>query len=100
MLRISIEETVEALEMKLEGRIAGPWAAELSRVWVETAPRLATRRLVLDLSSVTYADAGGTALLGRIYDQTNAELLAGTVWTQSLADQITRGDAQTGNQEL
>lgn len=100
MLRISIEETVEALEMKLEGRIAGPWAAELGRVWVETAPRLASRKLVLDLSSVTYADAGGTQLLGEIYAQTRAEVLAGTVWTQSLAEQITRGDAQTGNQEL
>ena len=100
MLRISIEETVEALEMKLEGRVAGPWAAELGRVWVETAPRLATRKLILDLSNVTYADAGGTHLLGQIYSQTRAELLAGTLWAQSLAEQITRGDAQSGNQEL
>jgi hypothetical protein len=100
MLRISIEETTEALEMKLEGRIAGPWAAELGRVWVETAPRLATRKLILDLSSVTYADAGGTHLLGQIYSQTNAELLTGTLWTQSLAEQITRGDAQSGIKEL
>ena len=74
--------------------------AELGRVWVETAPRLATRKLILDLSSVTYADAGGTHLLGQIYSKTNAELLAGTLWTQSLAEQITRGDAQSGIQEL
>jgi anti-anti-sigma regulatory factor len=100
MLRISIQETVEEVELKLEGRIAGPWAAELGRVWVETAPRLASRKLVLDLSSVTYADAGGTQLLSEIYAQTCAELLAGTLWTQSLAEQITRGNAQTGNQEL
>jgi anti-anti-sigma regulatory factor len=93
MLRISIEENVEAVEMKLEGRVVGPWTAELSRVWVETAPRLATRKLVLDLSSVTYADASGTELLGQIYSQTRAEVLAGTLWTQSLAEQITRGDA-------
>jgi hypothetical protein len=100
MLRITIAETVEALEMKLEGRVAGPWAAELSRVWVETAPRLATRKLILDVSGVTYADAGGTHLLGRIYSQTKAELLAGSLWTQSLVEQITRGDAQFANQEL
>jgi anti-anti-sigma regulatory factor len=100
MLRISIEETTEALEMKLEGRIAGPWAAELSRVWVETAPRLAARKLILDLSSVTYADAGGTHLLGQIYSQTSAELLAGTLWTQSLAEQITRGSEHSGIKEL
>ena len=100
MLRISIEENVEVLEIKLEGRIAGPWAAELDRVWVETAPRLATRKLVLDLSSVTYADSSGTQVLGQIYAQTHADLLAGTLWTQSLAEQISRYDAQTKNEEL
>ena len=65
--------------MKLEGRVAGPWAAELGRVWVETAPRLAARKLVLDLSNVIYADSGGTHCLSEIYSQTNAELLAGHV---------------------
>jgi hypothetical protein len=99
MLRISIAETIDALEIKLEGRIAGPWAAELGRVWVETAPRLAKRKLILDVSGVTYADAGGTHLLGQIYSQTNAELLTGTLWTQSLAEQITRLDTQSANQE-
>ncbi len=97
MLRISIEENAELLEIKLEGRVAGPWAQELGRVWVETAPRLATRKLVLDLSSVTYADSAGTHLLGQIYAQTHADLLAGTLWTQSLAEQISRRDAQTEN---
>ena len=86
--------------MKLEGRVAGPWATELGRVWMETAPRLATRKLVLDLSSVTYADADGTQVLGQIYTQTHAELLAGTLWTQSLAEQISRSDAQSKNEEL
>jgi anti-anti-sigma regulatory factor len=100
MLRISIEENVEALEIKLEGRIAGPWAEELGRVWVETAPRLASRKLVLDLNSVTYADEDGTNVLGQIYTQTSAEILAGTLWAQSLAEQITRGRAHSENQEL
>jgi anti-anti-sigma regulatory factor len=100
MLRISIQENAEVLEMKLEGRIAGPWAAELGRVWVETAPRLAARNLILDLSSVTYADTAGTQLLGQIYAQTNAELLAGSLWSQTLAEQISRRDAQTKYEEL
>lgn len=100
MLRITIDESVSALEMKLEGRVAGPWAAELGRVWMETAPRLADRKLVLDVSGVTYADASGTHLLGEIYKQTKAELLAGTLWAESLADQITRRDAQPSIQEL
>ncbi len=86
--------------MKLEGRVAGLWTAEVSRVWVETAPLLAARKLVLDLRDVTYADAGGTALLSEIYSQTNAKLLADTLWAQSLAEQITRGGAQQVHEEF
>jgi ABC-type transporter Mla MlaB component len=100
MLRISINEGTEAVEMKLEGRVAGLWAAEVGRVWVETAPRLAGRTLVLDLRNVIYADSGGTALLSEIYSQTKAKLVADTVWAQSLADQIMRSDAQQANEEL
>ena len=95
MLRISMKETGEELRIKLEGRIAGLWTAELNRFWVETAPRLAARKLSLDLRDVTYADPGATQLLSEIYAQTGAELLAGTVWTQSLAEEIMGGSAQT-----
>jgi hypothetical protein len=100
MLRISLNESTEAVEMKLEGRVAGLWAAEVGRVWVETAPRLAGRKFVLDLRNVIYADSGGTALLSEIYSQTKAKLVADTVWAQSLADQIMRSDAQQVHEEL
>jgi anti-anti-sigma regulatory factor len=99
-LKISIQQTGQATQIKIEGRIAGPWTAELGRVWTEAAPGLADRKVVLDLRDVTYADAGATQLLSEIYAQTRAELLVGTVWTQSLAEQITRGGAQTPEQEL
>ena len=98
-LRISVQESGNETLIKLEGRIAGPWTAELSRVWSETAPHVADRKVVLDLCDVTYADPAATKLLSDMYAQTHAEVLAGTVWTQSLADYITRGDAQKQNQE-
>ena len=75
--------------MKLEGRIAGPWANELDRLWVETAPRLESRRLVIDLHNVTYADANGKQVLRDIYAQTHADLIASTPWTQFLAEEVT-----------
>ena len=100
MLRITIDESVDALEMKLEGRVAGPWAAELGRVWMDTAPRITDRKLVLDVSGVTYADAGGLHLLCEIYKQTKAELIAATLWAQSLADQITHRNVQSATQEF
>ena len=75
--------------MRLEGRVAGPWASELNRVWVETAPQLASKKLIIDLHNVTYADVTGKKVLKDIYEQTNAELVANTPWTQFLAEEIT-----------
>jgi anti-anti-sigma regulatory factor len=100
MLRITIEEDQEAAVLKLEGRVAGPWVAELSRYWREMAPSLASRKLLLDLSNVTYTDEVGKRVLGAIYAQTAAELITSTPWTKFLAEQITRGGAQPVEEEL
>ena len=80
--------------MTLEGRVAGPWAAELSRVWVDTAPRLGNKVLSIDLRNVTYADAPGKQVLRDIYAQTHARLVAGSPWAQYLAEEITQSQAQ------
>jgi anti-anti-sigma regulatory factor len=74
--------------LKLEGRVAGPWAAELNRLWEETAPQLDHRKLSLDLRATTYADASGIQVLKAIYSQTGANILAGTPWTQYLAQEV------------
>jgi anti-anti-sigma regulatory factor len=89
-LRITVEENAEAMVVKLEGRIVGPWAAELDRLWEETSPSLASRKLALDLRDTTYADAGGIRSLRAIYSQTEATILTSTPWTQYLADEVTR----------
>ena len=99
-LKISIQERAQDTQIKLEGRIAGPWTAELSRVWLESAPRIAGKKLVIDLRDVTYADAHATNLLSEIYEQTHAELITGTVWTQSLAELIKQGESQRRSKEL
>jgi anti-anti-sigma regulatory factor len=89
VLRITVEENSGAMTLKLEGRIAGPWAAELDRLWNETAPNLKQRKLSLDLHGTTYADAGGIRILKAIYSQTGATILAGTPWTRYLAEEVT-----------
>ena len=92
-LRITIQETTEALEMKLEGRVAGPWASELDRVWVDTAPRVAAKKLIIDLHNVTYADAAGKNVLKTIYAQTHAEFVTNTPWASFLAEEVTASEA-------
>lgn len=98
-MRISIHETVNAIELRLEGRVAGPWAEELDRVWVEAAPQLASRKLTIDLHNVTYADIKGKSILRAIYAQTNAVLVASTPWTQFLAAEIAANSTENDDQE-
>jgi hypothetical protein len=87
-LRITFQDTDKAVEMRLEGRVAGPWASELNRVWVEAAPRLASKKLIIDLHNVTYADASGKDVLKAIYAQTRAEFITNTPWAQFLAEEV------------
>lgn len=88
MLRITLNENPETVVIKLEGRVAGPWAAELGRVWEEKAPVVAKKKLAIDLREITFADAGGMRVLKTIYSQTGAAFLTGTPWTQYLADEV------------
>jgi len=56
MLRISTSEDEQAVAITLEGRVAGPWVDELMGAWKALAPRVAARKLLLDLRGVTFAD--------------------------------------------
>jgi len=87
-LRISFTEKEGTAEITLEGRVAGPWAVELDRFWLATGPQLATKELSIDLRNVTYMDAGGKRVLGKIHAQTRASLIAGTPYTQHLAAEV------------
>jgi anti-anti-sigma regulatory factor len=92
-LKITIQNGDKAIAITLEGRVAGPWVAELSRVWVETAPQLGKKTLTIDLRNVIYADSSGKQVLREIYAQTHAKLIANSPWAQYLADEIVQSQA-------
>ena len=93
MLRITIHETDDAMAITLEGRIAGPWVAELGRAWAEAAPRLSSRSLLLNLRDVTYVDTHGEQALKRIYAQTGATFVATSPSLLFLAGEIAGNNA-------
>ena len=93
-LKITVQIGEKEIGMTLEGRVAGPWVAELSRVWVETSPQLGQKTLSIDLQNVTYADTPGKQVLREIYAQTRARLVARSPWAQYLAEEITQSPAQ------
>ena len=88
MLRITIQETSEALTINLEGRVTGPFAAELQQAWGQTARQLKARAVYVDLRNVTYVDEDGKRILREIEAQTGAELIATTPWARQLAAEI------------
>jgi hypothetical protein len=92
-VRITIKEIGDETLFTLEGRVAGPWAEELRRIWVQKAPQLAHGKLLIDICNVIYADDEGTQVLREIYFQTRCEVIARTPWTQHLAREIS-GETQ------
>jgi anti-anti-sigma regulatory factor len=99
VLRIYFEENENAIVIKLEGRVAGPWATELGRLWEEKAPAVAQKKLSLDLRETTFADASGIKVLRAIYSQTRAEILTGTPWTEYLAEEVACKNSQLADTE-
>lgn len=100
VLRITLEEKSDAVVLKLEGRLAGPWAAELGRLWEEKAPVVAEKKLSLDLRETTFADEHGIRILKTIYSQTGAEFLTGTPWTQYLAEEVANTKSNNAGAEV
>ena len=87
MLRITISGDSGHTTCKLEGKVAGPWVAELEQSWrTELAGSPA---LVVDLSGVSYVDAAGRELLGRMHAR-GAKLAARSPFTKGIVEEIMR----------
>jgi ABC-type transporter Mla MlaB component len=89
LLRIVVEKGDRSVTMKLEGRLAGPWVDETERAWRAEAPSAKQIYLQVDLSGVTFVDAGGKQLLQQMYES-GADLVAGTLLSRSVVEEIRR----------
>ena len=69
MLKITIETTMNAATLKLEGRLAGPWVGELERSWRAVKDDSRDKPVMVDLCEVTFVDAEGRKLLSWMYGQ-------------------------------
>jgi hypothetical protein len=67
MLRISPIQTRQAVTLKLEGRLSGPWVEELRRCWASLAQDKVPVRI--NLRHVTFVDRPGRELLLRMERQ-------------------------------
>lgn len=63
MLRITRSNEPNSLGLRLEGRLEGPWVEVLRKTWADTLDHDRRRRIVVDLSGVSFADSVGRTLL-------------------------------------
>lgn len=87
MLRITRQESAQASIFKLEGKLSGPWVRELEQSWQNASPGLEGRQVVVDLSQVSFIDAEGKGLLGRMHEQ-GVRFLACTPLNKAILDKI------------
>ena len=67
MLRITTEERDASVRLLLEGKLSGPWVAELERAFSDSKSTSVGRPIVLDLSGLVRADAAGRSLLEALH---------------------------------
>ena len=95
MLRITTDKNAQALTLRLEGRLEGPWIAVLAQCWSGALLDESNgHRLCVDLNGVTFVDAQGKARLAAMYEQ-GAEFVADDVLTKALVEEISKARSST-----
>jgi len=86
MLRINIKRGASLTSFELEGRLAGPWVAELENWWRRetTPPGVQTQ---VDLRAVSFVDEAGKDLLAEMYRH-GVELVAAGCMTRAIVTEI------------
>jgi hypothetical protein len=88
VLRISINDEANVATLKVEGRVAGPWATELGRTWHDLWAPARQKRWRLDICGLTFADQKGSQILREIVRTTGAEVVADSPLTQYFANRV------------
>jgi ABC-type transporter Mla MlaB component len=88
MLKISVQDGVERVTLKLEGRLAGTWVAELEDCWRTTRSALAGRSLCVHLMAVEHVDTAGIYLLALLH-LSGAQLVASGTMMSEVVRSIT-----------
>ncbi len=84
MLRADFDHRRNHLELKLEGRLVGPWAVQVKSL---VSRHFVPRGLVVDISEVTYADSFGEQLLIWLRDL-HATFVAETCYARDVCERL------------
>jgi hypothetical protein len=88
MLRITIQESLETLTFRVEGKLVGQVAKELEQSWNEVAPVRGHRAAIVDLTDTLFIDQEGRRILARLFHEGAFFRTSGPM-TQSIVSEIT-----------
>ena len=91
MLKINMRIETGVMTFELEGKLAGPWVKELELSWRSAAGTQQIYPVRVDLSAVTFIDAEGEELLGRMY-QEGAKLVASGCLNKCIVERIMQSE--------
>jgi anti-anti-sigma regulatory factor len=97
VLRITINEEPDKVLLKLEGRIVGPWAAELDRTWHSLGASINDKILSIDLCGVSYIDRNGRGILADICRHTRARFEVDTPLMEYFAQEAQDSSSKNGS---
>ncbi len=86
MLRITITRGPTATTLRVEGKLTGPWVAELERAWRSVSSPV-NGHVSVDLTDVTFIGEEGKRLLEVMYGE-GAKLKASRCLTRRLVEEI------------
>jgi hypothetical protein len=85
VLRITIADEPEEQRWTLQGRLSGPWVAQLKMNWEKSHGQNGYRKCVVDVSGVTFVDLDGERVLATMM-QAGAEFIASGVYTKHILE--------------
>jgi hypothetical protein len=87
VLRITINDEPSEQRWILQGRLSGPWVAQLRSNWQKSHGENGTRKCVVDVSGVTFVDLDGERVLATMMKD-GAEFLATGVYTKHVLETL------------
>jgi len=87
VLRITILDEPTEQRWNLQGRLSGPWVAQLKSNWEKSHGQNGNRKCVVDVSGVTFVDLDGERVLAAIMKD-GAEFIASGVYTKHILETL------------
>jgi hypothetical protein len=89
MLKISILDTPSKRQLLIEGKLVGPWATELARVWRQATADLNGRALIIDVKGLTTITEDGENVILELMKE-GASFRSSGVFTKQILKQMAR----------